>query len=92
MARNFTKYPKRYVRASLDTTDYKRLEKEISTNLWNTICETIEGIELGEVAKFDLKKFYRDDSNSRVTQILRDMDKLSDDVASYIVDRIIDEE
>lgn len=83
MKRNFTKQP-RNVMASSDA-DYKQLKKKISDDLWEAICKDIESINVEGVS---MRKFYSDDWRADVSEILSDMDKLSSDVASYIVGRI----
>ena len=88
MSRKFTKYPSRYVKANTDI-DYKKLEDKIRVMVWDSACECIENIQIDGVSGIDFKGFYKQE-NSRISQILRDLDKLSEDVARYAVDTIIE--
>ena len=83
MKRQFTKYPSK-VAASTDV-DYKKLQNKIRVAVWDGICEYIENLSFDEIPNADLKQFYTKE-NIRTNQILRDLDKLSEDVAKYFVE------
>ena len=88
MARAFTKYPSNYVKANTDI-DYKKLQDKIRVMVWDSACECIENIHIDEASDINFKGFYKQE-NSRTSQILNDLDKLSEDVARYVVDTIIE--